>query len=334
MLPSRGLRWQARLDMEVLHEDNVFESLTAQQADNSSRLSVHFKTASNLSTCQKLHLTYQGGLEGHQKYSRENRFIQHASLGYTLSPFKNVMVGLYTQDRWRKFFQEDRGYHWIKPDIYLQVVLPYGWIIRGTSSLAWVRYFGTDWFDFNSRSDGLTLIWHRSSKFQIFSGYFTELMKFERTAYGYDYMTPEGNFLPKNEKQRNLVRHLSFGFEWMGWLLCRMKASYEWQFSNSYGYEYEQPVLELMLVKLMPWSLTMRFYGRYQNKQYLDSLDPFQISPYIESEENTRFLCDLIRDFPAGRSLRLRAGWYRNESPFRNLYYEKTMFSIGFSQTF
>ncbi|MBN2102789.1 hypothetical protein JW835_01975 [bacterium] len=338
---GQAFKWQGRFDISLVQDNNVFETTGSSQADslgsktdNSVRMGVYLTTVVTSSKHHKFHISYNGGIEGYRRFNSENRIIQHGSFIYCWRAFKHIALGAEAHARDRLFFQTTRGYQWMKGALFTMITLPCGFRVRGYSSLSNMNYKGTDLFDFQSRTDGVKFIWQCSPGFQVFSNYQTELMKFNRPAYGWDYPTVDGRFLPKDERQKNLIRNLSFGIEGMCWMLFRIEADYQWQFSNSYGYDYERPCIEFIAAKSLPWTLTLRAYAKYQNKKYADSLEPFQISPYTENEENTRVLCDLIKDLAVGCSLRLRIGWYLNESPFRNLYYEKTLISIGFSRTF
>jgi len=335
------LKWQGRLDLSLIQDNNVFETIdmfqadsTKPQTDNSIRMGLHLNAAVIHANPHEIRIKYSGGIEGYHRFGIENRLIQHGSLIYAWKILNHITIGMDAQARGRIFFQVNRGYQWIKGEPFVFITLPLGFKIKGHFSLSKMGYNDSDLFNYKSRMDGVMLIWYGSPKFQTFIYYQTELMKFNRTAYGWDHPTPEGRFLPKDERQSNLLRDVSVGTEWMHWLLCRIEVHYQWQVSNSYGYDYQRPWIELIAVKSLPHEWTFRAYGKYQKKKYTDSLEPFQISPLIEIEENTHVLCDLIKDISDRHSLRFRIGWYLNESPFRNLYYEKTRISIGFSHDF
>lgn len=330
-LSSHPFDWQARLDLSFIHDSNVLESIYDQQSGNSARILVNMECTKHFTNHDQFHMVYRGGLEGYQALSPENRIIQHLSLIYAYKLTRHATIGLEPQVRWRTFFQSDRGYQWQKIDAFAQINLPWGFGIKVYTSLSKMDASGQH-FDYNSRSDGFKIMWRKSNKLLLYTGYSSELMN--NKEFAYSYMTNYPFLYPEDNKQKNLLQETMFGIEWMGWVLCRLELCYQTQFSNSYGYDFKKPEAELILVKSLPSHLSFRAYGRYQLKDYLDDLTSLiQIHPDTETEQSRYLLCDLIKDLNKNQSMRLRVGWYQNESPFRNLYYKKTVISIGMSQS-
>jgi hypothetical protein len=333
---GRPFDWQCRTDFSLVSDSNVLESLDQPRSGQSARLLLDVQAKPRFSQKQDLSLEYLGGIEGFQQFGDENRAIQHGTLLYRYQPLEYIAIGTLIQTRWRSFFQVTRGYHWTSAEIFLRFYLPYGFRLKFHTSLSQINHARAAEFNYQSRNDGVTVSWFGSPRFQIFTRYHTELRKFDSAAYTLESSdTDDVVFLPKNEKHEDLQWKFAAGLEWLNWLLIRLEISFERQASNSYGYDFERPGIELMIVKSLPWHLVLRGYMHYQNKDYLDDLTALvQIHPDTETEESRYLLCDLIRDLTQKTSIRIRAGWYQNESPLRDLYYEKYLLSIGISQSF
>ena len=335
-LTGRSFDWQCRTDFSLISDSNVLESIDQPRTDQSARLMLDMQAEPRLSRNQILTLQYLGGIEGFQQYGDENRAIQHGTLLYLYKPLKSIAIGTQIQARWRSFFQVTRGYRWSSAELFLRFYLPYGFRIKLHTSLSQINHARASEFNYRSRNDGVMVSWSGSPRFQIFSRYLTDLRKFRSPAYALESPVPQDVvFLPKNEKHEDLHWEFAAGLEWLSWLLLRLEIGFERQASNSYGYDFERPGFELMIVKSLPWHLVLRGYAHYQNKDYLDDLTSLvQIHPDTETEENRYLLFDLIRDLNQNTSIRFRVGRYQNESPLRDLYYEKTLFSFGISQSF
>lgn len=333
-LSARSLQFQIRFDLSCIYDNNVLESISNPESGNSARILTNIQCSKDFINRAQLHLNYRGGLEGYRTLSTENRIIQHASLIYSHRLTRFMTIGLEPQARWRTFFQDDRGYSWQKLEAFAQISLPLGFLLRGMSSLSQMDAEGRQ-FDYHSRADGFKIMWKASRKLLIYSGYSSELMNYRESAL--DVIIQEPNYIffyPKDYKQKNLLMETTLGLEWLGLALVHLKINCQTQFSNSYGYDFDKPEVELIMVKSLPYHFSFRMYGRYQHKKYLDNLTPLmQIHPDTETEENHYLLCDIIKDLNENQSIRFRMGWYQNESPFRDLYYKKTIFSIGVSQT-
>ncbi|MBN1782894.1 hypothetical protein JW948_17295 [bacterium] len=324
------------MDISLVQDNNVFEALDNSDSDQSGRFMLSVSGACLAKKMHRFDLNYSGGLEGYQHYTRENRTVHHGSLSYLIQPFRFGSLGASVQGRTKKFFRSDRGYEWMRAEWSALAFLPWGVSVRGYSSWTSMNHRLSGWFDFTSRADGVRVQCRIMPELKCIFQYHTELEQYDRIAYGLDSQAPNQYiYLPKLMPQKNLIREITTGVEWTRGLICRLNFTYTWQVSNSYGYDYEKPGIEGILVRTLPWSLTLRCYTRYQSKSYSEPVQSaMQINPDSETDENRQILCDLIRDLPENRSVRIRLGLYRNESPLRDLYYDKMIWSAGISQSF
>ena len=117
--------------------------------------------------------------------------------------------------------------------------------------------------------------------------------------------------------------------------LTRLSMGYQENRSNSYGYSFSCPRVKLLVVKEIVGSWILSGYGSLQQKKYTDSLDStLQILPDTETEENSYIIFDLSKEISRKWGITFRTGWYINESPFRNRYYKKNLFSFGLTHRF
>ena len=125
------------------------------------------------------------------------------------------------------------------------------------------------------------------------------------------------------------------GLEIYQWIFAGIQLSYQKIQSNNYGYAYTCPRLRCILAKSFKWDLTVRFYWSLYLKDYSDDLKPIlQVFPDSENEENSFTVVDLSKDLRNQLSVHVRLGWYQNESPFRDLYYQKQLLSMGLTKRF
>jgi hypothetical protein len=325
-----------RLDASLIQDSNVFETMDSTRNDLSGRFMLLVSAGYRLTHGQVLDFQYSGGLEAYSRFKEENRSVHHSTLAYTWQASRQINIGLAAEGRLRQFFEAERGYRWLKSGGSAALRLPWGFALTGYSFRAWMTHQGSSWFDFESQSDGVVLACRIDHSLKGFAGYHTELQKLHRPAYDYYYYTPTfADWKVREDDQENLIREVSMGLEWTRWMVVQIQVRYQRLFSNSYGYAYEQPSLEFTGARTLPWELTFRMFGRMQIKTYEDDMAPLgPLYPDTESEENQALCFDLIRDLISKTSLRIRWAWYRNESPIRDLYYEKTSISIGISQYF
>ncbi|HEX9934019.1 MAG TPA: hypothetical protein VGB38_02380, partial [bacterium] len=137
------------------------------------------------------------------------------------------------------------------------------------------------------------------------------------------------------KSQKDPFGECSLQCEWTRWILLRVGLGYEVNRSNSYGYAYQRPKAHVLAVKSTASGWTFGFFWTSLVKRYSDSLRPIlQIRPESENEENNVILADVAKTLDRGTSVKMQLGLYRNESPFRNLYYQKTLYSLGLTHSF
>ena len=329
-------KWNARGDIAFLQDDNVLESVTDGVSDITARTFADISGMKRLSSNASLDLSYKGGIEVYKTYSDENRMIHDLSARFLHNINQTLTAGLTLQTRSKTFFKARRGY------LHLHF-MPTAHIKLGKKAQAglFASYTHLDYadgslFDFNRLNAGLRCnvsLSHRLNwKIQALIG----RIDYQRQALDYQVLDVDTyQWIILDHRQRDRICEISSTLEFYYFALIRCIGAYQWISSNSYGYAHTRPKLQIIAAKTFPWSFTLRAYWTLNLKDYKDSLQPIlQVSPDTETEENSFILVDVIKDLKDDFSMRLRIGKYRNESPFRDLYYKKTLISFGLSKRF
>lgn len=332
---SQNWRWQSRLDISWVRDSNVFESLTETLADHTGRLLIELSGRGQTLRPLTVWLRYKGGLEGYGQYSIENRMVNDGMATCEIPIQHSISSGVTVQCKAKTFFQTSRGYLLPQVSSFLRWSLPHG--LRGTLvySFSFLDYTQGTYFDTKHQSISLILTVAPIPEVTFDLQGTTGKLKYERHAFEYVWADTAYQWFDLGRRQKDHFHEISAQIEIYKWALCRIRCSYQKNVSNSYGYSHSCPELRMIIAKSLPWDLTLRFFWTLQWKQYVDSFQPLlQIRPDSENEESSFTIIDISKDFFKNSSLRFRLGWYRNESPFRDRYYEKNLLSLGFTQRF
>ncbi len=332
---SQTWRWQSRFDISLLSDDNVFESLTGSSSDQAGRLLLRLSAKGTQLRRVNATAQYLGGFEGYTRFSEENRMIHDASAACSVRLGGNFSARIGLGGKSKTFFQSTRGYrYWtLTPSVIWAPV-------RGVRTSLFASFAGMDWlagryFDTTHQRIGLTL------SLEVRPGFTVELRSslgegaYQRNAFTSVETDSTIDWMDLGVTQKDNLREVTVSMEWYGWALVQVNGMFQQIKSNSYGYAYTQPEFSATVVKPIPWKLSLALRAVIRWKRYTDSLRPlFQIRPDTENEESSYVVADLSRDISRTASCRIRLGWYRNESPFRNLFYEKQVVSLGLTQRF
>ena len=330
---AQDWQWETRLDVSFVRDDNVFESLIDQQNDNLIQLLLESQGHGLLFKRLFLSLNYQGGMEAYTRFREENRILNDLSWTVSSKLIDGLSLGTAVQIRDKRFFHASRGYGFYRFSPFLKYKLTHGLsAILYTHLYKLDRTEGTN-FDHRYHSGSFSLEFIPNPKIhweiQATLGQF----RFQRAAF--DYLSIGSNtyeWIDKGELQLDRQIEFALAMEVYQWAYLRIRFSYGRILSNSYGYSHYTPRIEIVGAKGLIWKTTLRLYWTLFRKIYTDPLQPIiQVHPDTETDENQLMLADLSKDFLETVSLWIRFAWYRNESPFRNLYYEKVRLSMGMS---
>lgn len=333
---SQEWRWESRLDLSWVLDGNVFESVSDPQAAHSGRFFFEFSARGRPLKKLALSINYKGGLEGYRQYSVENRMVNDVTGLCEISLPKRFSAGTNFQGRNKAFFEVQRGYRFYHASPFVRWSFAYGAATTIFCAYSSLDYTGGTHYDYAYRSGGVLL------EFALWPGVRWDLqaslatIQFDRSAFDFEEINRQTyEWIDMRMRQQDELAEITTSLEIVKWAFLHFRFTYQKNTSNSYGYSYSCPKISILAAKNFFWGLTLRFYWTLLMKQYTDSLQPIlQLRPDTEHEENSFTLVDLSKDLNKNLSVRLRFGRYRNESPFRDLYYEKNIVSVGFTQRF
>jgi len=331
---AENWRWNSRADMAYGLDNNIFETLSDPIADYTGRLLYHVNGSGRLTASLWTSVDYQGGVELYSSYSEENRMIHDLSLGLETPLRQGLILGFSAHARDKRFLTIQRGFTQASFSPSMRFSSANGMNTTLYFSLGRLNYFLGSEFDYTNLLGGIRLelgIWPRVTwNFQASGGF----SFFNRESYDLRYLGGSiYQWISKDEKQLDRFVEMTTGLEIYQWALFGIQISYQKILSNNYGYSFVCPRLQFIAAKSFVWNLTVRFYWSLYLKGYTDDLKPLlQIWPDSENEENSFWVLDISKDFQKTLSVRLRMGWYQNESPFRDLYYQKRILSLGISR--
>jgi hypothetical protein len=330
---GKKVNWHVTTSLSGGFDNNVLESVTTHNSDATNRFIFTFRGNGLLGDGVTTQLCYQGGLETYARHSKENRTIHQIS-GHCIVPFeKNIGFGIRLLGRWKAFFKNNRGYGNSHFSPYFKFTLGRKWMTSLSHTNINMNYETGENYDYNYQGYGIQLTCFISYKIRLDLQWNTGTTKFLRDAFIFS--PCDSLWHNKGILQRDLTEKYAIHLEMLYWALMRIGFSFRKNNSNSYGHDYQIPKLNCMVVFYLPEEFSINLLGTKQWKHYQESLIPIlQIRPDSENEENSHIVMDIAKDLTSKYTVRIRFGWYRNESPFRDQYYEKTVVSAGFSCEF
>jgi hypothetical protein len=316
---QNGWRTHHRLQVGYEHDSNVLEAISHEKGADNLRLLLDLKAQR-----RGLSLAYQGGYQLYPGYAAENKLANEFSVGVQHRIATNVDIGVQVWARLKIFLSGDqdlaRGY-W-QP--YIQ------WTLNDHSSLRTgfrqdgLDYARSDYFDYDS--PGFFLQWRQrlATHWTVVPTISFNQNRFQRTAQ--QLLGSSAGLVMEAVRQEDDVTTAALYNEWL-WRSLLLSVNYTWQQnrSNSYGYNYDRHGVTLMFTEQMG-TFFLRGYMTWQKKNYRDALLPFlPIELDTEQEENNFYVLDVSRDLWPDITAVVRWAWYKNESPWANLYYKKTL---------
>jgi hypothetical protein len=328
--------WSAKASAGLLHDTNVFESYDSQVQDGVGRF--WFDAAAAVRPVKPLHLwvNYSGGIDIYAGQAAEDRAV-HTLMGSAELPLRGkTALGLDLQAKVKSFMRVDRGYVTGRFSPYLRVNLFDRALFKASWTVSEFDFSPGDAFDYSSRSAGAVVESSPLPRVKWSLGFASHELRFRRQAVKWvfpDYKISP--WIPLGFSQKDEISEFSASVEVYYWAYWLMRCSYERNRSNGYGYSYRDPEFELVIAKMLPWRLNVKLFLTQRAKTYSDPLTPFlQIRPDAEDETTSQTLLDVSRSLNKKVTARFRLARYRNESPFRNLYYRKDIASLGFCYEF
>ena len=338
MCSAQDSTWSfsSRLAASFSYDNNIFESVSSPVSDQAGRALLTVSGRWSGIKSSRMSFQYRDAVEGYIQHDVENRMIHdfHGNAVYFFN--QNIGLGVRFQGRTRTFFQIERGYGFIQGEPCLKLYLSSRFSGRVHYAVSRLDYVQGEQFDYTHQGWGTSWTYHIFPKLSLKLQWTEGTLDFHREAYAYNEINSTlFEWAGKEAYQRDCITEISGNVEIYCWALFQCHVGHQKNRSNNYGYSFSGPRVKLLVIKSLPWKLTAGFYWMRQWKHYADSLVPLlQLYPETETEENNYILIDFTKAFNKKQAIRLQWGWYRNESPFRNLYYKKMLFSAGYSHSF
>lgn len=333
---AESWRLSSRAGISMLYDSNVFESVDNSVRDQAARLYLTLSSRGTVTRRISAGVQYQGAVEGYIQNGIDSRMMHQVHGSLRAVPIKGLAFDLEIRGRDKSFFRADRGYRYLHAQPSIHFSPNRIWTGRIFYTLSDFNYIQGGLFDHTYNGWGASLQAVVSSRVTLRLRWATGLLSYNREAVAYSYINETlFEWINKGEQQLDRLYEWLLYAELYYWALYKLDVGYQVNASNNYGYSFTRPRIHLLIVKSLPGAFTLGLYYMQQWKQYRDSLIPFlQLQPETETEENNYLLLTLDKAITQKNTIQLRWGWYRNESPFRDLYYEKQVISFGFSHVF
>ena len=318
-------RFNNRIQLLTENDSNVEEALTGEKSARSLRFMIHTKINRHQKTFS-FNFAHQGGLQLYNGLARENKLIDEITGRFLLNMTPVIKLGFQAFGRIKIYLNGDSDYAIGHFAPYLQLNLPLSLILQTGYRSEGLDYAKSDNHDTSSPSYFFQISRRIAKDLSITPEFTFGNVLFERPAYT---MSPDWGWIPTDKKQedRRYTIGLNADWFWRGFLL-NVSYRYEDYRSNSYGFDMNRHVVDVIFAKNIGGFL-VRSYASFQKKSYLDDLLPFwPLELDTEKEESNFLILDISYDFPLFTLLTSFA-WYKNESPWATLYYEKWLVNFG-----
>ena len=325
-------RFANRLQLGWENDDNVEESLHHPNEARSLRF-IFDSRGHRYGKLSSLNFSYHSGLQLYWQYARENKLVNEASSKATFKLFRGTEIGLHAGGRLKIFLGRETDYAWGYLSPLVQISLPRNLTLQTGWRLESLDYAQSDYYDYSGP------LYYAQISFPIVRG----LSLSPQVSFGRLYMdrlayrttADRKSWLPTQEKQDDRLRIYSLRADWMvKGILLNLSYNFETYRSNSYGFNFDRHQFTFMFAKQVV-GILLRGYGTIQKKSYLDDLLPFWLLELdTEKEESNFAVLDLSHDLTSFLTLMLRTAWYKNESPWASLYYQKRLINIGMEMRF
>ena len=326
--------WHFQYRFQVLTEtdNNVREELHNPVAAQSMRFMLHPKI---IHRNKRLSFSAgnQSGLQLYGAEISENKLIDDfkGKICYDITPW--FKAGLQGFARFKLFLNKETDYALNRLNPFFQIALPAGFMLQtgyGDESLS---YASTSFYNYNSSLLYLSVAKMVLPGLCVTPVFQTGSIDLNRQAY--EIVPGLLNWQQKQDLQRDQLSCARIQLDWMyRGLLFNISYAYESVTSNSYGFGYRRHVLNLLFARNF-FGLLVRGYGTIQSKMYRDEMLPiWPLYLDTEKEESNFLVMDFSYEVTRVSAIMLRCAYYKNESPWADLYYEKWLVNAGIEFNF
>ena len=323
MALGQDAKLKAKLQVIAGYDNNIFEDPDMTTSDGVAGLLVSLGKKTAIKSDLSLNLNYRGGYRLYMGNPLETRFV-HEMEGMGVHRLRQGgVLGAGGRLRNKNYGDDQRDYWLGHGELFWGFLLLKG--IRGevTARYSFLSCPANEFFNYSSTAMGFSLTKRLFKKLT-----FGVKMDLDRPFF-------QRNALGSGRHQVDKIYLASFSLEYYRGLLLRLSYSFENDRSNSLGYSYQRHHVFLLFAKNLTPNLMIRFYSAMQLKTYLDPIDQLLLLNLdTESREDNIFVLELSQDLSQKLSALLRIRWLRNESLYRNRFYEKRLAFIGMEYHF
>lgn len=307
-----------RISAGLENDSNVDESTDSAKTAQSMLLTVHSQFSADFWPIQ-LALNYSGAFQ-HYGVQAADKTIHEPSGVLQIQLRPRLYGGIQELIRIKRFSGNFKDYSLIHHQPFLQ------YFVTPTVSLQYqyqrqiLDYSTLSYFNFKANLHSLTAGWQLNDTMKFTSRFWQK-----STFYSREILTFE------NELDSQQIDINTGGLISLDWtphrVLINFIYSYEHANSNQYGFDYSRHAISCIAGFLFEqFYFTALLAWQFKDYAYSDSLNPV----YWDSEtnENNQLVIELSRDLKSCCTAAMRLGWYRNESVFANLYYDKFLLTF------
>lgn len=312
-----------RLQVGGEHDDNIFESSARPTSAYSGRLLFSSRADRSWQRSQ-LSVAYSGGLQTYASHTVENKLTNEANAETRWNVSRWCQLRGAVNGTLKIYLNDQYDYGTTQSTLSASLQLPQRFSLTLSTATARLDYADSDFFDFMSRSYGVTLRRQLAGWLTAEGGVNHSRLNYLRYVYLLD-----------NAKQRDRQNGAAVRFVIGRKFLVNISGEWQRNNSNNAGYDYERWRLSLIgAVRLSPrWLL--RIAALRQHKKYLEAqrpLNPIELD--AERNESNFIVADLSYDLSSQVGWLLRVSYYDNEAAFRGLFYQKTVLFSGVEYRF
>ena len=324
------IRAQNRVQIGLEQDNNVLESLSHAQSDQSARLLVSTRAWWQHSHGQ-VSLSGQAGLQGYRQIHNDHKSIQQLMMTSRFN-VSGIRLGIKGWVRNKVYFNKNHDYtvwggapFWSVPFFDIHTV---------SVGVETERLVYSSFPRYNYHRLGVTgLLRTRLSRQLLISALIID-DRYRVNRPALEYHSTSFTWQTLGEDLENRETRVGMSVDWYrGWLL-QASMFYGNNRSNSQGFAFRRWILSLNMSREFKTVLA-RLLIYLQNKTFTD--DHFPALPVdidSEREESNFIIFDLSFPVFSSTTLSSRISWYRNASPFPVYYYDKVLFDIGLEYRF
>ncbi len=333
-LAQKNHKWRLKNRFQTSYEfdNNIREAATnsGQRIEDTSFRFLFESTAKHVTAKSRLNFSYKGGLQTYLTHAVENKLINeiHGNFTQKLSRFS---VGLRGSARLKLYLNHDLDTSTgsIEGFFRLPTLRSFGneFAVQ-RSSLAYQNFSN---FNYSEWRLQWTVTKNLASRLSLRTSFAARLLDYARAGIQ---LNPDESILTFADKQKDKSVQFQGQLNYTKKFMLNIDYLFQRNLSNSAGYTFSKHQLTLFFGLPLPKSIWLRSYAAAQIKTYTEKSLTLPIDADPERNESNFIIVDLSKDISANLSGYLRFAYYDNESVIRDIFYRKSLLTLGFDFRF